>query len=69
MGAGVTGTVSRAGATALLLHLCAAPGFGQPIVVYDVLSAGAQSYLALARELLGGNGIRPGQTPRREGAR
>lgn len=33
------------------VRLAEAPGFGKPIVVYDVLSAGAQSYLALAREL------------------
>ncbi len=35
------------------VRLAEAPSFGQPIVTYDVLSAGAQSYLALARELLG----------------
>jgi chromosome partitioning protein len=34
------------------VRLAEAPSFGQPIVMYDVLSAGAQSYLALARELL-----------------
>ncbi len=34
------------------VRLAEAPSFGQPIVTYDVLSAGAQSYLALARELL-----------------
>jgi len=34
------------------VRLAEAPSFGQPIVQYDVLSAGAQSYLALARELL-----------------
>ena len=51
------------------VRLAEAPGFGQPIVVYDVLSAGAQSYLALARELLGGNGIGSGPAPRRKGAR
>ena len=28
------------------------PGFGQPIVQYDVLSAGAQAYLALANEVM-----------------
>lgn len=35
------------------VRLAEAPSFGMPIVVYDVLSAGARSYLALARELLG----------------
>ncbi len=34
------------------VRLAEAPSFGQPIITYDVLSAGAQSYLALARELL-----------------
>jgi chromosome partitioning protein len=35
------------------VRLAEAPSFGEPIVMYDVLSAGAQSYLTLARELLG----------------
>jgi chromosome partitioning protein len=34
------------------VRLAEAPSFGKPIVQYDVLSAGAQSYLALAREVL-----------------
>lgn len=34
------------------VRLAEAPSFGQPIVQYDVLCAGAQSYLALAREIL-----------------
>jgi chromosome partitioning protein len=34
------------------VRLAEAPSFGQPIVLYDVASQGAQSYLALARELL-----------------
>ena len=34
------------------VRLSEAPSFGQPIVTYDVLSIGAQTYLALARELL-----------------
>jgi chromosome partitioning protein len=34
------------------VSLAEAPSFGQPIVQYDVLSRGAQSYLALAKELL-----------------
>ena len=34
------------------VRLAEAPSFGQPIVTYDVLSAGAQSYLSLAREFL-----------------
>ena len=34
------------------VRLAEAPSFGEPIVLYDVLSAGAQSYLSLAREIL-----------------
>jgi chromosome partitioning protein len=34
------------------VRLAEAPSFGKPIVVYDVLSAGSQSYLTLARELV-----------------
>jgi chromosome partitioning protein len=35
------------------VRLAEAPSFGKPIVLYDVLSVGAQSYLALAKELIG----------------
>ena len=35
------------------VRLAEAPSFGQPIVLYDVGSHGAQAYLALAREVLG----------------
>lgn len=41
------------------VRLAEAPSFGQPIVTYDVLSAGAQSYLELARELLSRHGGGP----------
>jgi chromosome partitioning protein len=34
------------------VRLAEAPSFGLPIVTYDVLSVGAQSYLALAREIM-----------------
>lgn len=34
------------------VRLAEAPSFGQPIVMYDVLSQGAQAYLALAKEIL-----------------
>jgi chromosome partitioning protein len=34
------------------VRLAEAPSFGQPIVMYDVMSQGAQSYMALARELI-----------------
>ena len=36
------------------VRLAEAPSFGQPILRYDVLSNGAQSYLALAQELMTG---------------
>ncbi|MGH7507316.1 MAG: ParA family protein, partial [Longimicrobiales bacterium] len=44
------------------VRLAEAPSFGKPIVVYDVLSAGSQSYLALAREMIAGgpDGFRDG---------
>ena len=34
------------------VRLAEAPSFGQPILLYDVMSAGARSYLRLARELI-----------------
>lgn len=34
------------------VRLAEAPSFGKPIVLYDVMSAGAQSYLSLAKELI-----------------
>jgi chromosome partitioning protein len=34
------------------VRLAEAPSFGKPIVLYDVISAGAQGYLALAKELI-----------------
>ncbi len=38
------------------VRLAEAPSFGQPILRYDILSDGAQSYLALAEELMAGHG-------------
>jgi len=35
------------------VRLSEAPSFGKPIILYDIASKGAQSYLALARELIG----------------
>ena len=35
------------------VRLAEAPSFGKPILMYDVLSAGAQAYLALAKEIMG----------------
>jgi chromosome partitioning protein len=34
------------------VRLAEAPSFGKPIVLYDILSAGAQAYLSLAREMM-----------------
>lgn len=34
------------------VRLAEAPSFGKPIVLYDVMSAGSQSYLSLAQELI-----------------
>lgn len=34
------------------VRLAEAPSFGKPIVLYDILSSGAQSYLALAKEII-----------------
>ena len=39
------------------VRLAEAPSFGEPIIHYDVLSRGAQSYLALAKELLNEEGF------------
>jgi chromosome partitioning protein len=35
------------------VRLSEAPSHGKPILLYDILSAGAQSYLGLAKEILG----------------
>jgi chromosome partitioning protein len=37
------------------VRLAEAPSFGKPIVLYDALSQGAQSYLSLAKELVAAN--------------
>src|SRR5690606_37591406 len=34
------------------VRIAEAPSFGDPIVVYDILSVGAKSYLALAQEVI-----------------
>ena len=41
------------------VRLAEAPSFGQPVLRYDVLSNGAQSYLSLAEELMAGHGPAP----------
>lgn len=38
------------------IRLAEAPSFGKPIIVYDVASVGAQSYMSVARELMTRNG-------------
>ena len=41
------------------VRLAEAPSFGQPIVLYDAASSGAQAYLALAQEVIErANGIK-----------
>jgi len=35
------------------VRLAEAPSFGKPILLYDVQSVGAKSYLAVAQELIG----------------
>lgn len=42
------------------VRIAEAPSFGKPIVLYDILSQGAKSYLALAREVIARS---PGRTP------
>jgi chromosome partitioning protein len=37
------------------VRLSEAPSFGEPIMVYDAASTGAENYLNLARELLARN--------------
>jgi len=39
--------------------LAESPSFGQPIVLYDVLSSGAQGYLGLAREVMARTAAEP----------
>ena len=39
------------------IRLAEAPSFGKPIIVYDVASVGAQSYMSVAKELLTRNGL------------
>ena len=34
------------------VRLAEAPSFGQPVILYDIRSKGAEAYLQLARELM-----------------
>jgi chromosome partitioning protein len=45
------------------VRLAEAPSFGKPILLYDVLSAGAQAYLGLAREMLGRESVQAEAPP------
>jgi chromosome partitioning protein len=42
------------------VRLAEAPSYGLPILAYAPSSSGAQSYAALARELMHGDGVKPG---------
>ncbi len=42
------------------VSLCEAPSHGKPVLLYDIRSRGAQSYLSLAKEILHENGIGQG---------
>jgi chromosome partitioning protein len=39
------------------IRLAEAPSFGKPIILYDVASIGAQSYMSVARELMARNSV------------
>ena len=41
------------------VRLSEAPSFGKPIILYDIASKGAKSYLELAREFLARQGGEP----------
>ena len=49
--------------------LSESPSFGKPVVLYDIASRGAASYLALAKEIMDAEGHRDGQEAYRIGAR
>ena len=43
------------------VRLSEAPSFGKPIIMYDILSSGAENYLALAKEILGSDSPEAGK--------
>jgi chromosome partitioning protein len=45
------------------VRIAEAPSFGKPIVLYDVMSVGAKSYLALAKELIARKGRKAAAAP------
>jgi len=44
------------------IRLAEAPSFGKPIILYDVASIGAQSYMSVARELMARNTVAAPET-------
>ena len=47
------------------VRIAEAPSFGKPIVLYDVMSVGAKSYLALAKEMIARRGRHGDAAPER----
>jgi chromosome partitioning protein len=45
------------------IRLAEAPSFGKPIILYDVASIGAQSYVSVAKELMARNTATPPEVP------
>jgi len=45
------------------VRIAEAPSFGEPIVMYDILSVGAKSYLALAQEVIARNRAMANEEP------
>ena len=43
------------------VRIAEAPSFGEPIVMYDIMSVGAKSYLALAQEVIERTSARPAE--------
>ena len=43
------------------VRIAEAPSFGEPIVMYDIMSVGAKSYLALAQEVIERTAARPAE--------
>jgi chromosome partitioning protein len=50
------------------VRIAEAPSFGKPIVLYDVISVGAKSYLSLAKEVIARKGSRKGAAAEAEAA-
>jgi chromosome partitioning protein len=50
------------------VRLGEAPSFGQPIILYDIGSSGAESYIDLAREVMQEGGVAVGEVAHAEEA-